>query len=1452
MNIRPKTKRRLIILAIGLLVVVGAGVAVYGRYVQQRNTRIAGQRAAAMKAYAAGDYSTALKHFSKYLDETRASEWKPGTGDPEALFAYGKSRASVELVGARHLLEARNIFEHYLRLRPADEQAERMLLDIYPRLDQNNEAIVLADDVLSRRPGDLYALKAKIKALIQHGYRKDAKAFDEAIAVGEQLSAAAPDDLEGHLLTQLAAASAKHPPEDVIAKARRQVDAHPDDPRFELVLASAYVYADRLPEAQEWLRKAAARKAPDAKFVDELVIRLDALGMFRAVLPVLERAAADLGAADPSLTRKLVQRQWQAGQYAAVARRLEGLDPASERSDPALLGLRALALYALERGPDAAAVVDALDRRGKGDSIAFAWSTALKARFGAASLSPKEQLEKYKAALDRDPANAVLYYLRGEAYSKLGESALALDNWNDCARRAPSWAAPRTRRAAALLAEGRFADAVRAAEDAYKRATDDLGIVVIWAQAAYGLLEQSPGEKELEKLARTVEEIQRAVPGEPNTLPIHAAVLARNGKSEAAAQVVRAALSTEPPPSPALLARLAAVSRDTGLGLEDEIAGRLEQAVARAGDADAGPGPAIAAALDRLDAGDPAGGLKLLAAARAKAGAAGDTLPWRIAVAQYLDAIGDASAARTWVELAEQHPRDLAVQSAALRTRARFQDREFWKRTIGRVKDLTVENSQLWRLEEMRWLLTEPKLSDTDNARVLATLTELANTAQHSPEPRQLLAIHHERAANAPGASAQAQQAGLNNAVKAMEEACDRRPADVGMVAELARLMRAAGRGDEAIKYFDRCAARPRLQPAARLRLAELYADHGQPRRAIELARGLGDDVAPRLAKWHRALGENDAAAALYRRILDVPPVDGPAAAGAGAAPRSLDAQTVLDAATFFAARGEVAQAQKFLARLDDLRLQPGGRELVRAKYAERHAPADAPGWYAAATEVPNATAGAWRELAGYHLRNRRFGDAAARADAGLKKYPNDADLLAMKERARELEPLAQDPSAQPLLTYLSFDPRNAPAGEMLAVVRFARGGEPLGATVAKLRAAADRHPRFMPLQVASARGHLRMGEPDKAEQVARRAAAAFPGDVDAARLLCSVYAASAKWPELSEAAMTWRRLSPGDTLEPDVLLARVQLQAGDAAAAADRLRPHAVAEAARAAAGTAGVRAEAVELYARALIAQNNAADAAAMIEPLARSAETGEAWRRLWLDLAGAFRTRDLEAAAKWVTRVEPLVPADAPRERVALASAWYVIGREFGDREAIQNARRLAEPLTSDTAAAAEAWTLLAACDEGLGNLGAAEREYRKARELRPDNSDVMNNLAYVLLGKGDSKSLGEARELAEKAINAAPSVASYHDTLARIEAESGNFDAAVTRFKRALALDGNSLEAMIGLADVLSRTGRREDARQQLAQVNLSLRNAPRLSQPLAKQLDAVRAAVQNPVESGRAD
>lgn len=162
------------------------------------------------------------------------------------------------------------------------------------------------------------------------------------------------------------------------------------------------------------------------------------------------------------------------------------------------------------------------------------------------------------------------------------------------------------------------------------------------------------------------------------------------------------------------------------------------------------------------------------------------------------------------------------------------------------------------------------------------------------------------------------------------------------------------------------------------------------------------------------------------------------------------------------------------------------------------------------------------------------------------------------------------------------------------------------------------------------------------------------------------------------------------------------------------------------------------------------------------------------------------------------------------------------------------------------------LMASCDEALGNLDAAEQEYREALKLRPNQPAAQNNLAYVLLLKGGASQLEEAHRLSTAAISAAPSTASFHDTLARIEAKRGKLDAAATGFRKALSLEPRSLEAMIGLADVLSQNGRRDDARAQLVQIDSTLQVSPRLAPQLQTQLDAVRTALRRQSVSGRVE
>jgi Flp pilus assembly protein TadD len=83
-------------------------------------------------------------------------------------------------------------------------------------------------------------------------------------------------------------------------------------------------------------------------------------------------------------------------------------------------------------------------------------------------------------------------------------------------------------------------------------------------------------------------------------------------------------------------------------------------------------------------------------------------------------------------------------------------------------------------------------------------------------------------------------------------------------------------------------------------------------------------------------------------------------------------------------------------------------------------------------------------------------------------------------------------------------------------------------------------------------------------------------------------------------------------------------------------------------------------------------------------------------------------------------------------------------------------------------------LARARVNLGNLrasesrwAAAEREYRRALRLHPEDPDAMNNLAYALLRRG--RTLGEAESLAAGAVRVSGARDSiYRATLEEIRA------------------------------------------------------------------------------------
>ncbi len=107
--------------------------------------------------------------------------------------------------------------------------------------------------------------------------------------------------------------------------------------------------------------------------------------------------------------------------------------------------------------------------------------------------------------------------------------------------------------------------------------------------------------------------------------------------------------------------------------------------------------------------------------------------------------------------------------------------------------------------------------------------------------------------------------------------------------------------------------------------------------------------------------------------------------------------------------------------------------------------------------------------------------------------------------------------------------------------------------------------------------------------------------------------------------------------------------------------------------------------------------------------------------------------------------------------------------------------------------------------------AEKDFRKALELKPDEPNVLNYLGYSYLDRGEK--LAEARKLIEAAYAKRPDAAEIMDSLGWMFYTVGEYDKAVQQLER--AVEGAPGDGTINehLGDAYWRVGRKSEARFQ---------------------------------------
>jgi tetratricopeptide (TPR) repeat protein len=577
------------------------------------------------------------------------------------------------------------------------------------------------------------------------------------------------------------------------------------------------------------------------------------------------------------------------------------------------------------------------------------------------------------------------------------------------------------------------------------------------------------------------------------------------------------------------------------------------------------------------------------------------------------------------------------------------------------------------------------------------------------------------------------------------------------------------------------------------------------------------------LADIFRREGKLTDADGVYKQLLAQPDVE-------------IDA--VRGAADFYASQGKMDQAKKVLARLGETSARAGQAELIQASFAERHINPDAarPLYVAAAKAAPPADPTNWRHLVAFHLRAGRYEDAAAAAEEAMNAIGRDDPVLKRLHAAsRTLVGLtAQRPALRPMLGILAAAaPEDRGASEFLASAQANATTMPSDdALLARLKNIAGLYPRSMPLQAALVQWFVARKEFSEAGQAATRMMEAFPNDPDPARVAASVYRAAGQ-PDVAVSAINkWRERSPENALQADAMIAEIRLSQGDAPAAARVLQPHLPTLT------KDPSKQPTLGTLLRAYAQSGRDREARPILEPMLAS---DRAARAMWLQIA-ANDIKDPAAAEQWIRHVAPMIPADSAAEQTALGSAWYNLSARARDeragRGASEEAIKVLDPLVKRDDAPVDAILLRAALFDRAGDQKGSEELYRRGLKIRPDQPEALNNLAYlILLRDGD---LNEAKQMAARAVQLAPNNASFYDTLGRVQGKIGDRDAAIASFKKAIDLEPDNLEALIGLATTFTDAGKRDAAAALLPQIDTLLKARPSLSPAVRRELDALRA------------
>lgn len=1375
MSLRPKTVRRLAILSAATFVTAGSIGYVWHRERQRGIEEIADARRNGFEALRHGQHEQAMEDLRRYVTAH--------PDDVAALFALAQARLSVPEQNNSHLGEARQLLLQVLALDPKQIDARRQLMSLYARARFWKELQEQAETMLAQSPNDPPSLRYRAQAISTQN--RPAEALSAWINYVNE----APNDIPAQLEALAAMRKAGKSLDDVSARANQLVSEHADDARFLILKAWTCLERKETTQALELLDQVSQKARLDVDLARIVLDQYDRTGEFDRASALLERSASLQH--DPKFSAILIDRLYQRGRFDLCIERIDAMD-ASIRELPRNQAIKALSLRSLGK-PDQAGAIE-LSLAHQLDNIeAQYWARVLQTQLDD-SMPVSKRLETLRDALTRWPEESILLMAYGQALAEVNEYALALSVLEDAARRAPAWPLPHQERARLFMQIGDLRAARAASSQALRRAPNQLAGIVQRIRVEMAVARSTGFTQDQQELLGLLDQLKSTDPNSFELNVYRIELLLRSGQRQEALNCAQRLTSTD-----VILNRFAAESLAAVGRIDAEVHQRLASSM-----------KSVALTSDVL-----------LSISSNVNPTFNDNLTEderRLFNARVMTLKNEAGAPQAWRDLVGSTNSE-EVLTAALVDGFDAMDQTTRSTLIERVKGITGPDAFNWRLAKMKWLLRTKTESDTREAVVLGT--DLVRAAPQLVEARRLLASALLRTGN------------TTFALQHLREAVRLDPANFKAVSDLVLLNAQSGTSADNKTILTALAEQSQLDPSSSISIARLLLANEMKVAAQQfLARAaavfaLDHSGELLLAELDSTTNRQAEARTIYDRLL----LDDPTA------------EALASATIFFRKTGDISRADVLFAQLSQLAPgnSPASAALARVQFESGNIDAARSSFKTAMTLSPNDRNIAQRAVE-FEIEIENYNGAATLAGQLLNRFVEDSTLLRLRATAQALGTGIENVAAlDRLIDLLQSDPQSADQIRVLrAMSLLSRASTDDVSARAKaqtelasaLEAMARKNPTSLALQTRAIDALFTIGNGQSAAELAQIMLTSKPNDASFVALATQTFKRARMMDEARKAAQIWKKIAGVDPIEPDLILAELQL-------------PGAPIEALKTISGyvpqlvrSPDARPAALWLYASALVANNRVDEACAWIDQLLDRSKAARATAPMLARSLG-----NVTAARSLLKRAGALTTQAEDATHFAIASAWLSLAQQTGSASDAESALALAAPEAARDNASSN-WLLASAEAQRIaGRVQSAEDTLRRALLRYPDDSNLLNALAWLLYST--NRSGDEARNLVERAIQTDSTSVSAYDTAGRIALAMNRTADAERYFRRALTISGDNIDVLLGLATLQKTRGQQAAANQTIAKIEqlMSDRNvARRLSAQTLEQFNSLRSAM----------